>query len=48
MKNHEIQLITHTHNNLAILVATKKKHAIFYWSIHDNRIMKSFQGHKDT
>lgn len=48
MKNHEIELITHTHNNLAVLVASKKGHSIFYWSIHDNRVMKTFEGHKDT
>lgn len=48
MKNHEIELLTHTHHNLAILVATKKGHNILYWSIHDNKVMKCFQGHKDT
>ena len=48
MKNHEIELISHTHNNKAVLVASKKGHSIFYWSIHDNRVMKIFEGHKDT
>lgn len=48
MKVHEIELLSHTHNNLAVLVATKKGHSILYWSIHDNRVMKSFEGHKDT
>jgi hypothetical protein len=33
---------------MAVLVATKKGHSIFYWSLHDNRVMKVFEGHKDT
>ena len=48
MKNHEIEQISHTHNNSAILVATKKNHLILYWSIHENRVIKMFKGHSDA
>lgn len=48
MKHHEIEQISHTHNNSAILVATKKNHLILYWSIHENRVIKMFKGHTDA
>ncbi len=48
MKNHEIELISHTHNSQALLVATKKGHEVLYWSIHENKILKQFKGHRDT
>lgn len=48
MKNHEIEQLTHTHNNNAVLVATKKNNLILYWSIHENKIIKMFKGHTDT
>lgn len=48
MKTHEIEQLTHTHHNSAVLVASKKGHMIFYWSIHENKIIRQFQGHKDT
>lgn len=48
MKIHEIEQISHTHNNSAILVATKKNHLILYWSIHENRVIKMFKGHTDS
>lgn len=34
MKTHEIEQLSHTHNNSAVLVATKKNHLVLYWSIH--------------
>lgn len=39
--------LCHTHNNYAVLVATKKEHEILYWSIHENAIVKVFKGHTD-
>ena len=48
MKIHEIEQISHTHNNSAVLVATKKNHLILYWSIHENRVIKMFKGHSDS
>jgi len=45
---HEIEQLSHTHNNSAVLVATKKNHLILYWSIHENRVIKCFKGHTDT
>jgi COMPASS component SWD2 len=48
MKTHEIEQLSRTHNNSAVLVATKKNHLILYWSIHENRVIKVFKGHNDT
>lgn len=48
MKTHEIEQLSHTHNNSAVLVATKKNHLVLYWSIHENRVIKMFKGHTDT
>lgn len=48
MKIHEIEQLSHTHHNSAILVATKKNHLILYWSIHENRVIKMFKGHTDS
>jgi COMPASS component SWD2 len=48
MKTHEIEQLSHTHHNHGVLVATKKGHMILYWSIHDNKVIKAFEGHKDT
>jgi COMPASS component SWD2 len=48
MKNYEIEQLSHTHNNNAIIVATKKNHMVLYWSIHENKIIKLFKGHSDT
>jgi COMPASS component SWD2 len=48
LKNHEIEQISHTHHESAVLVATKKSHLILYWSIHENKIIKMFKGHTDT
>lgn len=45
MKTHEIEQLTHTHNNMAVLVATVKSHLILYWSIHENKVIKLFKGH---
>lgn len=43
----EIDLVKFTHNNEAILCATKKDNLILYWSIHDNEVVKIFKGHTD-
>lgn len=48
LKIHEIEQVSHTHNNSAVLVATKKNHLILYWSIHENRVIKMFKGHTDS
>jgi len=48
MKIHEIEQISHTHNSSVVLVATKKNHLVYYWSIHENRVIKMFKGHTDT
>jgi len=48
LKIHEIEQVCHTHNNSAVLVATKKNHLVLYWSIHENRIIKMFKGHSDS
>lgn len=47
MKLHEIEQISHTHNNRAVLVATKKNNLVLYWSIHENKVIKMFKGHTD-
>ncbi len=48
LKIHEIEQVSHTHNNSAVLVATKKNHLVLYWSIHENRVIKMFKGHTDS
>jgi COMPASS component SWD2 len=48
LKIHEIEQVCHTHNNSAVLVATKKNHLVLYWSIHENRVIKMFKGHTDS
>ena len=47
MKNHQIEQLSHTHHKDAVLVATKKNNLILYWSIHDNKVIKMFKGHKE-
>lgn len=47
LKTLEIVRLYPTHNNDAILVATKKDNIVLYWSIHENAIIKLFRGHTD-
>jgi COMPASS component SWD2 len=46
-KTKEIEMIKFTHNNEAVLCATKKENQILYWSLHENEIIKIFTGHTD-
>ena len=47
LKSLEIVRLCPTHNNDAILVATKKDNIVLYWSIHENAVIKIFKGHTD-
>ena len=45
-KVNKIKLCRFTHNENAVIVATKvKPYQIHYWSIHENSIIKIFEGH---
>ncbi|CAD8057624.1 unnamed protein product [Paramecium primaurelia] len=42
----EIDLVRFTHHNSCVLCVTKKEpYDIYYWSLHDNQILKKFTGH---
>lgn len=44
----KIAMVRFTHNSTAILCATKKDHKILYWSIHENELIRVYEGHKDA
>lgn len=44
----KIALVRFTHNPTAVICATKKDHKILYWSIHENEIIRVYEGHKDA
>lgn len=44
---HGVEHARFTHDPMSIVVASPSDHAIRYMSLHDNRYLRSFRGHKD-
>eukprot|EP00934_Nitzschia_sp_Nitz4_P002512 Nitzschia sp. Nitz4//scaffold41_size133979//68809//69976//NITZ4_003351-RA/size133979-processed-gene-0.254-mRNA-1//-1//CDS//3329551482//2502//frame0 len=43
-----ISKVSRTHHDECVLfTGTKGQHAIHYWSLHDNKILRKFRGHSD-
>jgi WD40 repeat protein len=36
------------HDHCVLFTGTKGQHAIHYWSLYDNKILRKFRGHADT